>query len=112
MNPRRAKPIGKPTRGKTALNRLRQIDVYVALVWADLLRSRTPLAVDIGFGAYPWTTLEMRERWLRFNPRLRVLGIEIDPERVEAALPYADPPAIDFKLGGFNLTDILGQDRA
>jgi len=39
---------------------------------------------------------------------LRVLGVEIDPARVEAALPHADPPAIDFRLGGFNLSEICG----
>ncbi len=112
MTPRRARPLGQPTRGKTALNRLRQIDVYVGLVGSGVLSGGSPLVVDVGFGAYAWTTLEMRERWLPFNPRLRVLGVEIDPERVEAALPYADPPAIDFKLGGFNLIDVLGDERA
>jgi hypothetical protein len=109
---RRVRPAGQPTRGKTALNRLRQVDVYLALVYAGLLLPGSPLVVDIGFGAYPWTTLEMRERWLRLNPRLRVLGVEIDPARVEAALPYADPPAVDFRLGGFNAVDILGGERA
>src|SRR5258708_9893920 len=54
----------------------------------------------------------MRERWLRINPALRVLGVEIDPERVAAALPYAQPPTIDFRLGGFNLVDVLRNDRA
>jgi SAM-dependent methyltransferase len=112
MTPHRTKPLGQPTRGKTALNRLRQIDVYVALDWSDDLRGGSPLVVDVGFGAYAWTTLEMRDRWLRFNPRLRVLGIEIDPERVEVAQPYADPPAIEFKLGGFNVLDVIGGDHA
>jgi hypothetical protein len=104
---RRARSAGQPTRGKTALNRLRQIDAYVALALPGILAGGSPLVIDLGFGAQPWTTLEMRERWLRFNPRLRVLGVEIDPARVAAAGPYADPPAVDFRLGGFNLSDIL-----
>lgn len=112
MPSRRTRPIGQPTRGKTALNRLRQIDIYVALAFPGVLTGDTPLVVDIGFGAYPWTTLEMRERWLRINPALRVLGIEIDSERVAAALPYAQPPTIDFRLGGFNLPDVLPNERA
>lgn len=122
MTPRRIRPIGQPTRGKTALNRLRQVDNYVALALPGILsgilrgdashRTASPLVIDVGFGAYPWTMLEMRQRWLSLNPRLRVLGVEIDAERVEAALPSADPPAIDFKLGGFNLVDVLGSERA
>ncbi len=106
------KPTGQPTRGKTALNRLRQVDVYVALAWPEVLAGKSPLVVDLGFGAFPWTTLEMAGRWRRINPRLRFLGVEIDPERVAAALPFAEPPGIDFKLGGFNLTDLLGAERA
>jgi hypothetical protein len=106
MTKRPVRPIGQPTRGKTALNRLRQIDVYVALAMPSVLSSGAPLVVDVGFGAYAWTTLEMRQRWLHLNRALRVLGIEIDPERVEAALHYADPPAINFRLGGFNVLDI------
>src|SRR5260221_13909883 len=115
LAPRRPRLLGQPTRGKTALNRLRQIDVYVALVMPQLLSGGVPLIVDVGFGAYPWTTLEMRERWLHFNLRLRVIGTEIDAERVAAALPYRaenDPAAIDFRLGGFNLLDVLGSERA
>jgi hypothetical protein len=102
------RPVGQPTRGKTALNRLRQIDVYVALAMSGTLTRGSPLVVDLGFGAHAWTTLEMRQRWLHLNPLLRVLGIEIEPERVEIALPYADPPAIDFKVGGFNILDVTG----
>lgn len=112
---RRLRPVGQPTRGKTALNRLRQIDSYVALALPHVLTAGTPLVVDVGFGAYPWTTLEMRERWLPLNPRLRVIGTEIDPERVAAALPYrveGDPPPIDFRLAGFNLADSLNGERA
>ncbi|MCC7445957.1 MAG: class I SAM-dependent methyltransferase [Anaerolineae bacterium] len=109
---RRVRPVGQPTRGKTALNRLRQIDVYVALALPGVLMGDAPLIVDVGFGAYAWTTLEMRERWLTINPHLRVIGIEIDPARVAAALAYADPPTVGFRLGGFNLPDALVRERA
>lgn len=112
MTSRRPRPIGQPTRGKTALNRLRQVDVYVALAYPDVLSSGTPLVIDLGYGAQAWTTLEMRDRWLPLNSGLRVLGVEIDAERVAAALPYADPPGIDFKQGGFNVIDVLGEEHA
>jgi hypothetical protein len=112
MSPRRIRPLGQPTRGKTALNRLRQVDVYIALAYPAVLSSGDPLVIDVGYGAYPWTTLEMRDRWLPVNPRLRVLGIEIDADRVAAALPYADPPSIDFRLGGFNVHNLIGSARA
>jgi SAM-dependent methyltransferase len=112
MAAKRIRPVGQATRGKTALNRLRQIDIYVALALSGTLTGNAPLVVDLGFGAYPWTTLEMRTRWLRINPTLRVLGVEIDPQRVAAALPYAQPPTIDFRPSGFNLIDVLKGEQA
>lgn len=48
------------------------------------------------------TTLEAAERFRRLNPRLNVLGVEIDPQRVAAALPFANSRTF-FRLGGFNL---------
>jgi hypothetical protein len=96
---------GQPTRGKTATNRLRRADVFVALAYARVLRGGTPLVVDLGFGARPWTTLELADSWRRVNPSLRVVGLEIDPERVAAAAPYSEPPAVAFALGGFNLAE-------
>jgi hypothetical protein len=68
--------------------------------------------VDVGYGAYPWTALEMFERWLPLNPRLRLLGLEIDAERVAAAQPYIQPGRIDFQLGGFNVAHNLGREKA
>lgn len=113
----RTRPVGQPTRGKTALNRLRQVDVYVALAWASALtgwetRVESPLVVDVGYGAQAWTALEMRDRWLPLHPRLRLLGVEIDPERVAAAQPFIQPGVIDFRIGGFNLTDVLHGEPA
>jgi SAM-dependent methyltransferase len=104
---RRKRPLGQPTRGKTALNRLRQIDTYILLAWPHVLTSDAPLIVDVGYGAYPWTALEMWERWLPLNPRLRLLGVEIDAERVAAAQPYIQPGVIDFRLGGFDLQNLI-----
>jgi hypothetical protein len=110
--PKRTKPIGQPTRGKTTLNRLRQVDIFICLAWRHVLSSSSPLIVDVGYGEYAWTALEMHQRLLTINPHIRLLGIEIDPLRVMNALPHANPPHIDFRLGGFNLVDVLDGEQA
>ncbi len=103
--PRR--PQGQETRGKTARNRLRRVDNFVAMYDPALLQRAyndyaQPFFVDLGYGAEPFTTLESAARFRRLNPTLPVLGVEIDKERVTAALPYANP-LTHFRLGGFNL---------
>jgi SAM-dependent methyltransferase len=101
------KPQGQVTRGKTARNRLRQVDHFLLLYDPGLLTRADgdfaeALFVDLGYGAEAVTTLESAERFRRLNPALKVLGVEIDPERVAAALPFADSRTF-FRLGGFNL---------
>src|ERR1051325_5018615 len=101
------KPEGQPTRGKTASNRLRRADNFILLYEPSLL-TRTvglfadALFVDLGYGFEARTTLESAARFRRVNPDLKILGVEIEQERVEAALPYADEKTF-FRLGGFNL---------
>ena len=101
------KPEGQPTRGKTASNRLRRVDNFILLYEPSLL-TRTDgafadsLFVDLGYGFDARTTLESAARFRRINPDLKILGVEIDKERMEAALPYADEKTF-FRLGGFNL---------
>jgi hypothetical protein len=101
------KPEGQSTRGKTASNRLRRVDNFILLYEPSLLtRTDGPfghaLFVDLGYGFDARTTLESAERFRRVNPDLPILGVEIDKERVEAALPYVDEKTF-FRLGGFNL---------
>lgn len=62
-----------------------------------------PLAVDLGYGATPVTTVELAGRLQRRHPRTRVLGLEIDADRVAAGVAVADPPRLDFARGGFEL---------
>ncbi|HJS19633.1 MAG TPA: class I SAM-dependent methyltransferase [Anaerolineales bacterium] len=116
------KPEGLPTRGKTASNRLRRVDNFI-LLYEPTLLTRTDgsfalpftsnkhngkggvadsLFVDLGYGFDPRTTLESAARFRRLNPQLKILGVEIDRERVENALPFADEKTF-FRLGGFNL---------
>lgn len=100
---RTRRPQGQPTRGKTAPNRLRRVDVFMLLYDAPLLKRPTDAwFVDLGYGATPVTTLESAARFRGVNPDLPVLGVEIDPVRVTAALPFVDS-LTDFRLGGFNL---------
>ncbi len=101
------RPLGQRTRGKTARNRLRRVDTFLLMTEAALLRRADgpfagALFVDLGFGAEPFTTLESAARLRRANPRLGVLGVEIAPEYVARALPYADA-LTRFRVGGFNL---------
>jgi hypothetical protein len=107
------KPVGQRTRGKTASNRLRRVDNFILLYEPSLLtRTDGPFAdsffVDLGYGFDARTTLESASRFRRVNPDLRVLGVEIEKGRVEAALPYADEKTF-FRLGGFNLPLFEGE---
>ncbi|MDQ1653021.1 MAG: hypothetical protein QOI35_2221, partial [Cryptosporangiaceae bacterium] len=84
----RARALGLPTRGTTAPNRLRRVDRWLAgdaAVTRLLRRAADPLVVDLGYGASPVTTVELA-RWLsRVRADVRVLGLELDPERVAYA---------------------------
>jgi hypothetical protein len=107
------KPQGQITRGKTARNRLRRVDNFLLMHAPALLRERgaafaRAFFVDLGYGAEPFTTLECAERLRSINPQLPVLGVEIDPERVQRALPYADENT-QFRLGGFNVPLLPGE---
>ena len=101
------KPEGQSTRGKTASNRLRRVDNFILLYEPSLL-TRTDglfadaMFVDLGYGFDARTALESAARFRRVNPGLKILGVEIDKERVETALPFADEKTF-FRLGGFNL---------
>jgi hypothetical protein len=107
------KPEGIVTRGKTADNRLRRVDNFILLYEPSLL-TRTDglfsesLFVDLGYGFDARTTLESAVRFRRANPNLKILGVEIDKERVDAAQPFADEKTF-FRLGGFNLPLTSGE---
>lgn len=97
--PRR--PVGTVTRGTTNPNRLRRMDRWIAAVHGPALRrSADPVAVDLGYGAAPWTAVELLRRLRAAEPRTEVVGVEIDPARVAAALPYEEE-GLGFVHGGF-----------
>jgi hypothetical protein len=109
--PRSKKPLGRPTRGKTAPNRLRPTDTFLSLCYSDFLRRLPGLYVDLGFGETARTTLETAARLARFHPDARVLGVEIDPLRVAAAQPFSGA-RLEFRRGGFNLPLRPGESAA
>ncbi|MCK1798247.1 class I SAM-dependent methyltransferase [Streptomyces sp. XM4193] len=80
------------------------MDRWIAAVHGPaLLRAAAPpVAVDLGYGAAPWTAVELRDRLRRVRADVRVVGVEIDPARVAAAQPYAGP-GLDFVRGGFEV---------
>ncbi|QKW11016.1 class I SAM-dependent methyltransferase [Streptomyces sp. NA04227] len=95
--------MGTVTRGTTNPNRLRRMDRWIAAVHgAALRRAEDPLAVDLGYGAAPWTAVELLTRLRSVAPRTRVTGIEIEADRVAAARPCARE-GLDFVRGGFEV---------
>jgi hypothetical protein len=97
-----------PTRGTTGANRLRRADRWLThspLVRAALQTAAEPLVVDLGYGRLPVTTLELATRLRAVRPDLRVVGLEIDPQRVEAARDGRDD-GVEFRVGGFELAGL------
>ncbi|RDI29948.1 SAM-dependent methyltransferase [Lentzea flaviverrucosa] len=100
----RARALGVPTRGTTNPNRLRRVDRWMTGTLSGfLLDAPDPLVVDLGYGATPITTVEMAARLRAVRPDVRVLGLEIDQDRVDAGKAVAAPPLLDFRRGGFEL---------
>ena len=95
-------PVGAVTRGTTSPRRLRRVDRWLAATHPRVLATPRLLAVDLGFGARPFTTLELAARLRRLNPGARVVGLEIDPDRVAAAAPFVRA-GVEFATGGFEL---------
>ena len=95
--------MGNVTRGTTNPNRMRRVDRWLTgpQAWR-LRRASDPLVVDLGYGATPATAVELHERLAVIRPDVRVCGIEIEPERVRAALPL-QRPGLTFHPGGFEL---------
>ncbi|RLP91781.1 class I SAM-dependent methyltransferase [Micromonospora sp. BL4] len=104
----RRRPFGVVTRGTTNPNRLRRVDNWIVATCGDRLRAAAdPLVVDLGYGATPVTAVELRARLAAGVRRdVRLVGLEIDPARVAAAEPAADPPGLTFARGGFELAGL------
>jgi hypothetical protein len=98
------KPVGQPTRGTTGHNRLRRSDrwlVHSRRVRTALQAAAEPLVIDLGYGALPVTTLELAARLRVVRADVRVVGLEIHPERIVPARE-----GVEFALGGFELAGL------
>ncbi|YAL82879.1 class I SAM-dependent methyltransferase [Dermacoccaceae bacterium W4C1] len=98
-----SRPVGIVTRGTTGTNRLRRCDRWLVHTAASALRRQdSPLVVDLGYGANGGTTEELFARLRRVCPQVSVVGLEIAPERVAAAL-HLQRPGLSFGVGGFEV---------
>ncbi|WP_246053235.1 class I SAM-dependent methyltransferase [Actinocorallia herbida] len=99
------RPEGELTRGTTNPNRLRRQDLWMAAT------TRLPpeaLVVDLGYGASPVTAVELYTRLRTVRPDVRVVGLEISQDRVDAARSFLAGrqdayPGLTFARGGFEL---------
>lgn len=96
------RPFGEVTRGTTAARRLRRVDRWLLAARPDLAWTADLLVVDLGFGASPITTVEMHRRLREINPTARVVGLDIDRDRVSQA-QAATAEGLSFAVGGFEL---------
>ncbi len=102
--PPRPRPVGSVTRGTTNPNRLRRCDRWLAGPQGWRLRAPAdpPVVVDLGYGASPVTVIELHERLRQVRRDVRVVGVEIDPQRAAAAARL-HRPGLEFVLGGFEV---------
>ena len=105
------KPLARVTRGKTRPGRLAALDLYLAERERSLLQRREgaferALAVDLGFGDNPSTTLEWARRLRPWG--IRLVGVESSERRVRAARPHASA-AVSFRHGDFSLPLLPGE---
>lgn len=83
------------------------MDNWITATQAHVLRDAAdPLVVDLGYGATPITAIEFSSRLRKVRADVRVVGIEIDQDRVEAAAPAARPPQLEFVRGGFEFAGL------
>lgn len=73
-------------------------------VRSALLAAADPVVVDLGYGRLPVTTVELASRLRRVRPDVQVVGLEIDPARVDAA--GSGHPGVEFRVGGFELAGL------
>jgi len=99
--------LSRRTRGKSRPGRLRLLDAWLVATQRPLIARREAaferaVSVDLGFGAVPWTTLELVAALRQIDPEAEVVGVDIDPARVESARPL-QVPGLRFEVGGFEL---------
>lgn len=104
---RRQAPPPPRSRGCTRPGRLALLDSILVHREPNLLTRndgafRDAPFVDVGVGEWPWTTIETAARLRSLSPSPRVIGIELDPDRLRHARRFA-APGLEFRRGGFEL---------
>jgi SAM-dependent methyltransferase len=105
--------VGQVTRGTTNTNRLRRVDRWIAR-HPVLRRTADPFVVDLGYGASGVTAFELEARLRHARGDVEVLGLEIEPARVERARGqlervrqgagvFAADAHVAFARGGFEV---------
>lgn len=79
--------------------------VHSTRVRTALRAAADPLVVDLGYGALPVTTLELAARLRVVRADVRVVGLEIHPDRVATARAMA-AGGVEFARGGFELAGL------
>ncbi|MFD5226626.1 class I SAM-dependent methyltransferase [Microbacterium sp. NPDC058342] len=108
-----ASPVGQPTRGTTGTNRLRRNDRWITASDA-FLKAGDPLVVDLGYGASGVTAFELAQRLRQKRADAEVIGLELDPARVQTAraqledvragrTAFAADLPVSFGRGGFEV---------
>lgn len=92
----------RKTRGKSRSGRLRTLDTWLTEHGPTLPSPPGAVAIDLGTGDLPYTTLEWATALRRRYPELSVIGVEHDPHRLRRVQPHASDH-VDFRLGGFEL---------
>lgn len=114
--------VGRITRGTTGTNRLRRVDRWIAR-HPVLRRTDDPFVIDLGYGASGVTAFELEQRLRRTRDDVEVLGLEIDPARVERAraqlddvragrTPFSPDAHVSFARGGFEVPAPTGRRPA
>lgn len=87
--------VNEVTKGKTHENRLRRIDILIVKLFPDLFCNQIaidqhtiPTMIDIGYGDKPTTFLQSAARFHSINSNIRMIGTEIDNNRVRHANEY------------------------
>jgi len=100
-------PPDRRTRGRTRAGRLAALDAWLLATERPLLEApgEAPV-VDVGFGAEPWTLLELATAVRSVNPSLAVVGVERDPGALRTAADPCAGAGVALREGGFDLNGL------
>jgi len=100
-------PPDRRTKGRTRAGRLAALEAWLLGTERALLEAQGDApVVDVGFGAEPWTLLELAAAVRSVNPSLAVVGLERDGAALRAAAGPCAESGITLREGGFDLNGL------